>query len=145
MKVVITIFSIFASIEAYAQCAPAYLDPIYICNYKRQPKVTNLVGYEKKILWFKKKVKYTNGWRQIDFEDLLIVRSRQVGEKAGLRVNRSYNFLDKNEVKYTHFQINFNCNDVAVENQPNESVQIIEADSSICKKYPENSLIEIGD
>lgn len=131
------------AIDVYSQCPAAYLEPLYICNYKRQPRITKLIGYEKKFLWFRKEIKYTDGWRQIDFEDPLIVRSRHIGEKVGSRVNRSYNFLSKNEINYTHFQINFNCNDVLFENQPTESVKIFAADADFCKKYPENSLIEI--
>lgn len=144
MSKFIFLYSIFFSYDLFAVCSPSHKNPLYICNYNEKPKLRKIEGYTQGFLWFKKEIKYDENYREVEFNNLKLVASGHSNKSYFSDPTQKFIFLMDKEINFTNIKIVYHCNDVIYEDRPDVTVKITEVDSDFCKKYPENSLIEVG-
>jgi hypothetical protein len=117
---------------AFAMCQSGYSDPIYICNYKADPKMLVLD-------------KYKGGWSEIIFENLTVVNNKKITKnEKSLKVTEKFNFYKRDEMKTENYKIERVCNDMPNTKKPLRFVRISYAEKSLCINQPESSIIYSG-
>jgi hypothetical protein len=130
MKIFVMVFIILTCIQnVFAMCQAGYSNPIYICNYKKVPKVLELQ-------------KYKGGWSEIVFDDLTqITKEKGVKKETKFKATEKFNFFKKNELPAMNYKIVPVCNDTPTGKSPDKFVHISSADRSFCEKYDDNTMI----
>lgn len=145
MRRLLLVFIILFSIEIYARCPVEAFRPIYICNYKYKPKVSQIKGYTSGFWFFKKEVKYDERWHEVEFENLTVVGGNPSRITSHKDSTQKFTFFKTSDIDFTNIKIVSDCSDLVRSDLPKSTYTITAANPDFCKKYPENSLIEIGD
>jgi hypothetical protein len=106
----------------YASCRYGYSDPIYICNYKGNPKIEELENYK--------------GWNVVTFQNITkIVTEKKSKQIVTTSVTEKFNYLTGKKFPTMNFKIERVCPDLRHVKVPDKYVSISTLGSEFCEKY----------
>ncbi len=112
----------------YASCRYGYSDPIFICNYKDNPKIEELGNYK--------------GWKVATFQNITkIIAEKNSKQIVTTGVTEKFNYLADKKFPTINYKIERVCSDLRHAKSPDNYVFISSLGSEFCEKYPGPTIV----